>query len=123
MVAGSNKQHGYIDKEDASSPTVATESVLLSCIFNTRQGRGVKVIDIPNAFVQTVIEDEKDKFIVQIRGELIDILCRLAPEVYGPFITVDKHGNKQILVKCLNALYGSMVSSLLYYMKFTRSLL
>jgi hypothetical protein len=31
-VAGGNKQRDYISKEDSSSPTVATEAVLLSCI-------------------------------------------------------------------------------------------
>ena len=98
------------------------ESVLLSCMIDAREGRDVAVIDIPNAFIQTAIEDEKDKFIVQLRGELVDMLCRLAPDVYKDYIIVDWHGNKQLLVKCLNALYSSMVASLLYYKKFTRSL-
>ncbi len=31
-VAGGNKQRGYINKEELSSPTVATESVILSLI-------------------------------------------------------------------------------------------
>jgi hypothetical protein len=52
-VAGGNKQRDYISKEDASSPTVATEAVLLSCIINAKEGRDVTVIDIPNAFIQT----------------------------------------------------------------------
>jgi hypothetical protein len=33
-VAGGNKQRYCISKEDASLPTVATESVLLSCIID-----------------------------------------------------------------------------------------
>jgi hypothetical protein len=33
-IAGGNKQRDYISKEDASSPTVATEAVLLSCIID-----------------------------------------------------------------------------------------
>jgi hypothetical protein len=33
-IAGGNKQCDYISKENASSPTVATESVLLSCIVD-----------------------------------------------------------------------------------------
>jgi hypothetical protein len=37
-VAGGNKQRDYISKEDASSPTVATESVLLSCIIDAEEG-------------------------------------------------------------------------------------
>ena len=44
-VAGGNKQRDYISKEDASSPTVATESVLLSCIIDAEEGRDVAVIN------------------------------------------------------------------------------
>jgi hypothetical protein len=35
----------------------------------------------------------------------------------------DKKGMKQLLVKYQNALYGTMVASLLYYCKFTKSLM
>jgi hypothetical protein len=51
-VAGGNKQRDYISKEDASSPTIATEAVLLSCIIDAEDGRDVTVINIPNAFIQ-----------------------------------------------------------------------
>jgi hypothetical protein len=57
---GQNKQQDYISKEDASSPTVATEAILLSCIIDAKEGRDVAVIDIPNAFIQTRVEDEGD---------------------------------------------------------------
>jgi hypothetical protein len=51
-VAGGNKQRDYISKEDASSPTIATESVLLSCIIDAEEHRDVAVVDIPNAFLK-----------------------------------------------------------------------
>ncbi len=35
---------------------------------------------------------------------------------------IGKKGEKQLLVQCLNALYGTMVASLLYYKKFVKSL-
>jgi hypothetical protein len=35
----------------------------------------------------------------------------------------DKKGNKQLIVRCKNAIYGTMVASLLYYRKFSKSLL
>jgi hypothetical protein len=60
-VAGGNKQREHITKEDASSPTVATESVLLSCIIDAEEERDVAVIDIPNVFVQTHVEDDDCK--------------------------------------------------------------
>jgi hypothetical protein len=52
-VTGGNNQRDYISKEDASSPTVATESVLLSCIIDAEEEWDVAVVDIPSAFVQT----------------------------------------------------------------------
>ncbi len=121
-VAGGNKQRGYIQKEDASSPTVATESVLLTCIIDAEEGRDVAIIDIPNAFVQTRVEDEKDMAFIKIRGVLVDILVEIAPDVYKSYVTKDKKGVPQLLVQCQNALYGTMVASLLYYRKFAKSL-
>ena len=53
---------------------------------------------------------------------IVDVLCKIAPEVYKPYVTYDRRGNKQLLVICLDALYGTMVASLLYYKKFTNSL-
>jgi hypothetical protein len=122
-VAGGNKQRDYISKEDASSPTVATESVLLTCIIDAEEGRDVAVIDIPNAFIQTRVENEKDMATIKIRGVLVDILLEIAPEVYRSYATIGKKGIKQLIVQCKNAIYGTMVASLLYYRKFTKSLI
>jgi hypothetical protein len=51
-VAGGNKQRDFITKEEATSPTVATEAVLLTCIIDADEGRDVAVIDILNDFIQ-----------------------------------------------------------------------
>jgi hypothetical protein len=121
-VAGGNKQRDFISKESASSPTVATESVLLTSMIDSLEDRDVAIVDIPNAFIQTVVEDDEDKVVMRIRGHMVDVLTKVAPKVYGPFVSTDKQGRKQLLVECLNAIYGTMVASLLYYRKFTTSL-
>ena len=59
-LAGGNTQLDYISKEDASSPIVATEAVLMPCIIDSEEERDVSVIDILNAFIQTRGEYEKD---------------------------------------------------------------
>ena len=84
--------------------------------------REMAVIDIHNTFIQTVVEDEKKRVIICIRGMLVDMPVKIAPEVNKPYVTTDKRGNKQLLVECLNAVYGTMVASLLYYQKFINSL-
>ncbi len=112
MVDG-NKQRDYITKEDVSSPTVMAEAVMLTCMINAHENRDVAVIDIPNAFVQTVVKDEEHCVIARIRGPLVDILVSIAPEVYGQYVSTNKAGQKVLLVQCLNAVYGTMVAALL----------
>ena len=52
-MAGGNKQREYISKEDAISPTVATNRVLMLCIIDAEEDRDVDLINIPNEFIQT----------------------------------------------------------------------
>ena len=61
--------------------------------------------------------------IVCIRGPLVDILMSIAPNVYGPYVSTNKAGQKVLLVQCLNAVYGTMVAALLYYKKLVKSLM
>ncbi len=84
-VIGGNRQRDYITKEDVSSPTVTAEAVMLTCVIDAQEGRDVAVVDIPNAFVQTVVseEDAQHCVIVRIRGPLVDILESIAPDVYA----------------------------------------
>jgi hypothetical protein len=51
----------------------------------------------------------------------VDILVEIAPEAYTSYVSQDKKGNKQLLVQRHKALYGTMVTSLLYYQKFVKS--
>jgi hypothetical protein len=81
-MAGGNKQRDYISKEDASSPTVAMESVLLSCIIDAEEEQDVPVVDISNAFIQTQVENENDMSFIKIRGILVDILVEIANELH-----------------------------------------
>ncbi len=69
-----------------------------------------------------MVENEKDCVIIRIRGVVVDWLAAIAPKVYSQYVTVGKKGDKQLLVECKNAIYGTMVATLLYYCKFAESL-
>jgi hypothetical protein len=56
-VAGGYKQRDVISKENASSPTVATESVLLTSLVDVQENRDVAIVDISDAFIQMVVEN------------------------------------------------------------------
>jgi hypothetical protein len=57
-VIGGNKQRDYITKEDVSSPMVTAEAVMLTCVIDAQEDRDIAVVDIPNAFVQTAVDEE-----------------------------------------------------------------
>jgi hypothetical protein len=120
--ANGSTQRDYMDREDAASPTAATESILITALIDAKQKRDVMTADIPNAFVQTDIEPaEKGKrTIMKIRGPLVDMLIEIAPEIYKPYVSYEK--GKVLYVKMLKALYGMLVSSLLYYKKFRKDI-
>ena len=77
-VAGGNKQRGFISKEEASSPTVATESIILTSVIDAMEGRDVATVDIPNAFIQTRLFDEAEMAIIRIRGVLVEVVAPYA---------------------------------------------
>ncbi len=109
-------------KEELSSPTVSTEAVLLTSIVDARKGRDVAVVDIPNAFIQTKVDDAKDRVIIHFTGVIVDWLVKVAPKVYASYVVTNSKGVNSLLVECYNAIYGNMVAGLLYYRKFLSSL-
>ena len=56
--------------------------------------------------------------IINLQEVLINILVDIVLEVYRSYITENKN-IKYLLIQYLNTLYGTMVMSLLYYIKFT----
>ena len=108
-----------MSREDTSSPTVRTESTMLTSVIEAHERRHVATADIPNAFIQTTVEDvddEGNKTIMKIRGVLVDILCDIDP-VYRDYVVYE--GSQKILyVHIKKAIYGMLMSALLYYKRF-----
>ena len=58
---------------------------------------------------------------MKITGVIVNLLVNIAPDVYGPYV-VYENGKKVIYVQVLRALYGMLVSALLWYRKFRSDL-
>ncbi len=67
------------------------------CAIDANKNRDVAIVDILNAFIQTIVEDDKDKALICICGPLVDILVSIAPNVYGPYVTVGKKARSNSL--------------------------
>ena len=65
--------------------TISTEGTLLTTVIEAQEGQDITTCDIPNAFVQTHVE-EKDKdakqTIMKITGVCVDILCEIDPTIW-----------------------------------------
>jgi hypothetical protein len=68
--ANGSTQCEYIDREDATSPTAATEAILITGVIDAKQRRDIMTNDVPNVFVQTPIPQDGEKIIMKIRGQI-----------------------------------------------------
>jgi hypothetical protein len=90
-------------------------------VIDAKQRHDVMTLDIPNAFVQTPIPKSGEKIIMNICGRLVNILTEICPGVYDDYV-VYKGKQKVFYVKMLMALYGMLISSILYYKIFQKDI-
>jgi hypothetical protein len=111
--ADGRKQRVDIPKEEASSPTVAVESVLLSSTMDAHENRDVAMVDVPGAFMQV---DMVDVVHMRIDGAMAELLIRLDPDYYNQFVVME--GGKKVLYLLLKkALYGTLKAAKLFWQK------
>ena len=117
--ADGRKQREFISKEEASSPTVSTPALMVTCLIDAIEGRNVATADIPGAFLQATMDDD---VWIKFENEMVDVLVELDPERYGPCVCHHK-GRRFIYAKAIKAIYGAMKSALLFYNLFSGQLI
>ena len=110
--ANGSTQRGYIERDQAASPTASTEAIIIMDVMTS---------DVPNAFVQTDIDQSGERIIMKIRGALVDMLVEMDPTTYQNHV-IERNGEKVLYVRMLKALYGMLTASLLYYKKFKKDI-
>ena len=116
--ADGRKQRLHTPKDAASSPTVATESVLLSCVIDAKERRDVATVDIPGAFMQG---DQDETVHMRLEGTLAELLTKCDPKLYRKYVA--KENNKPVLyVELVKALYGTLRAALIFWRKLTSKL-
>ena len=97
-VANGSVQRIWMNREESSSPTVSTTGLFITLAVDAKENRNTATLDIPNAFIQTDMnKEDKDgnRYVMKIRGALVDMLVQIAPEVYKEFVTYER--GKKIL--------------------------
>ena len=113
------KQRLHTPKDDASSPTVATESVLLSCVIHAKERRDVATVNILGAFMQG---DQDETVHMRLEGTLAELLTKCDPKLYRQYVVTEN--NKPVLyVELIKALYGTLRAALIFWRKLTAKLI
>jgi len=119
ICADGRKQRQWTPKEDAASPTIMTDSILLTTAMDAAEHREVAVIDLPGAFL---FADMDEVVHMVMRGELAELMAATAPEIYRPFVIYGRNSEAMLYVTLQKALYGCLKSALLFYRKLLQDL-
>jgi hypothetical protein len=119
--ADGRKQRAYTPKEEATSPTIATESVFLCAVRDALEGRSVGIVDVPGAFMQVDLDGDVPIHI-RLTGVMVERLLEIDYDMYSPFV-VYEGGEKVLYVELLKALYGTLKAARLFWEKLFGKLL
>jgi hypothetical protein len=112
-VADGRSQRSLYDKSETASPTVATDSLMISKGIDAHEQRDVGTSDIAGAYLKAYM---KDYVIMKFTGVSVDILCEMNPK-YIPFVTIE-NGVKVLYVRLIKAIFGCVQLALLWYKLF-----
>eukprot|EP00957_Ditylum_brightwellii_P078671 5981757-Ditylum_brightwellii.AAC.1 len=112
VSADGRSQRSTIPKEDAVSPMVSSEAVMITSVIDAKEGRDVAITDIPDAYLTADMDD----FVVMVlEGTLAELLVKTASNVYQKYLGVGKDNKPVLYVQLRKALYGYLKSALLFY--------
>ena len=81
--ADGRKQRFTIKKEDADSPTVATESAFITVSVDKDEGRYVTTFDTLGAYLHTEIDEDVIMF---MEGALDELMVKVALKIYQKYV-------------------------------------
>lgn len=116
--ANGRKQRATTAKEDASSPTVSTEAVLISCTIDANERRDVASVDVPGAFMHTNMDELVH---MRLEGTMAELVIKLDPELYRKY-AINERGKTVLYVELRKALYGTLRAALLFWKKLSDTL-
>ena len=104
---------GYV-KSEWASPTVSTDSVIITLVIEAHQGCDVAVIDLSNTFLNAI---NSEQTLILLKGKLAELMVQIDPKLYQKYIITSSKGEPMLYVCLSKALYGLLQSALLFYRK------
>ena len=118
--ANGSKQRGYLKEgETVASPAVSMEGIFLTFLIAAYEGRKVVSFDIPGAFLQGEMSEDK-LLLLKFRGDFVDMMCQVNPEHKKNVIV--ENGKRVLYMKIVRGIYGCIEAALQWYKCYTEVL-
>ncbi len=117
--ADESVQRNYVQREEASSPTLSDEALMCLLLVNSFGNRDIAAFDVPGAYLHAAIPKDKSA-ILKIEDEFVNIMYDVNPEYLND---ARYEGKRKVLyVRILKALYVMIESALLWHSLYTEVL-
>ena len=95
-MRGWHKKVRYNKNEDAASPTVATESVLITAAVGAHEGRDVEKIDTSGTYLHTETDEDVTMFLEVVLDEL---MVKVASNIYQKYVIMSNKGKPLLYIQ------------------------
>jgi hypothetical protein len=105
---GSQQENGYIKRRLGESSVALNKSIMLKALIDAHAELGVITCNIPIAFIPAPmpkIKDGEERVMMEMTGVLVNVLVKLNPELYGPYVVYEKN-RKVLYIQLMRAIYG-----------------
>ena len=116
-VADGSSQKGKYPKEQTGSPTISNDALFMTILIDAHENRDVATADITGAYLHAHM---KDFVTIRFTGWAVDLLCEVNREYEKHVVFEGK--TKVLYVRCNKAIYGCVMSGLLWYELFSSTL-
>ena len=104
---------GY-KKHDYDFIACATNSVMITAVLESKEGRNVAIIYIHGEYLHTYVDKHGEQRIIMLfKGKLAELMTMVDPNLYQKYVTYDNKGNAILYVEMKKAFHGLVQSSLL----------
>ena len=91
-MADRSAQRKHFTKEEAASPTVSTNSLMITLTINTMETRDVASTDVVGAYLNANMPDFT---LLKLTGKMVESLCQFNAK-YIPFVT-EENGKRRYI--------------------------
>jgi hypothetical protein len=101
---GRNKRETVVPR-DATPPTVALESFLITATIDAYEERDAEIVDVPGTFLSADMDEE---VIMTTRGRLAELMVKAAPNIYIKYITLNANNQPILYTKLQRRYMGAL---------------